>query len=223
MTNNNDQVLWIAGASGLVGREALRAAILHANVSEVVSFVRRKGDASEGKLRELTVDFSTLTAAQTAEVAAPTVALCALGTTIAKAGSNAAFRAVDFDAVLHFARAAKERGARTFVVVTALGADANSLVFYNRVKGEIEEALKSLAFESLAIAQPSLLLGDRDERRVGERIAIVVSRAVGPLLRWLPSRPIEAATVGRAMVQLAMQPAPGVRVIRSGELHAIGS
>ena len=109
-----------------------------------------------------------------------------------------------------------------FLVVTALGADARSRVFYNRVKGEAEEALKAMGFESLVILQPSLLLGERAESRPGERVAIVASRVLAPLLRPLASRPIEARTVARAMVALAHAAPKGVRVAPSGELQQLG-
>jgi uncharacterized protein YbjT (DUF2867 family) len=149
-------------------------------------------------------------------------AFCCLGTTIKKAGSQEAFRAVDHDAVLAFARAAKRAGVRRFLVVTALGADARSSVFYNRVKGEAEQALQALGFESLVILRPSLLLGDRAESRPGERAAIVASRVLGPLLRPFGSRPIEARTVARAMTALAQAAPQGVRVALSGELQELG-
>jgi uncharacterized protein YbjT (DUF2867 family) len=135
---------------------------------------------------------------------------------------TAAFRAVDHDAVLAFASAAKKAGVQRFLVVTALGSDARSRVFYNRVKGETEEALKAMGFESLVILQPSLLLGERAESRPGERAAIIASRVLAPLLRPLASRPIEARTVARAMVALAHAAPKGVRVAPSGELRQLG-
>src|SRR5690606_11908511 len=145
------------------------------------------------------------------------VAICALGTTIKQAGSQAQFRRVDHDYVLAFARAALAGGVRHVLVVTALGADARSSVFYNRVKGELEEALSELPFSALPIVRPSLLLGRREQTRLGERLA-------APLARLLPKsyRGIEAATVARALVRLAREPAAGRRVVLSKELHALG-
>lgn len=211
---------WIAGASGLVGGHALEALLAEPGFERVVSFGRRELERSHPKLEQRRVDFAAFDAR---EAPAPDVAVCTLGTTIKKAGSQEAFRAVDHDAVLAFARAAKERGARVFVVVTALGADARSSVFYNRVKGEVERALEELGFESLAILQPSLLLGDRQERRSGEHVAIVASRLLAPLLRPLRARPIEASVVGRAAARLALEARPGAQRIHSGELHALGA
>ena len=212
----NSSVLWIAGASGLVGGHALDIALEDPAFSQVVSMGRRPSGRASGKLVERSVDFSAL---DPGDAPAPSVALCALGTTIKKAGSREAFRAVDHDAVLAFARAAQERGARCFVVVTAMGADPKSMVFYNRVKGEAEAALRAMQWPSLVIAQPSLLLGDRSESRPAERVSIVLSRAMAPLLRPFAGRPIEASAVARAAIEAAKAQPAGVKVLSSGEMH----
>ncbi|HEX5754333.1 MAG TPA: oxidoreductase [Archangium sp.] len=209
----------VAGASGLVGGLLLDALLEDPRYREVHSLGRRPLPRQNPKLVQHTVDFArlgeeTLPAAQDA--------FCCLGTTIKKAGGQEAFRAVDHDAVLAFASAAKKAGVRRFLVVTALGADARSRVFYNRVKGETEEHLKGMGFESLVILQPSLLLGDRAESRPVERASIVASRMLAPLLRPLASRPIEARTVARAMLALAHSASQGVKVAPSGELQQFG-
>jgi uncharacterized protein YbjT (DUF2867 family) len=209
----------VAGASGLVGSLLLDTLLESPRYREVLSLGRRPLSKQHPRLVQRTVDFARL-----AEEALPPVddAFCCLGTTLKKAGSQEAFRAVDHDAVLAFAQATKKAGARRFLVVTALGANPRSRVFYNRVKGEVEEALKGLGFESLVILQPSLLLGDRAESRPGEHVAIVASRVLAPLLRPLASRPIEARTVARAMLTLALDAPRGVRVAPSGELQELG-
>lgn len=209
----------VAGASGLVGSLLLDELLAEARYSQVISLGRRALPRQEPRLVQRTVDFSRL---ESEPLPLVDDAFCCLGTTIKKAGSREAFRAVDYEAVLAFARAAQRAGARRFLVVTALGADARSRVFYNRVKGEVEEALEGLGLECLVVAQPSLLLGERQESRPGERAAIVASRLLAPLLRPLPSRPIEARTVARALVRLAREATPGVRVVRSGELQRLG-
>lgn len=210
----------VAGASGLVGGHLLDTLLESPLYREVHSLGRRALPREHPTLRQHTVDFARLD-----EVPLPPAddAFCGLGTTIKKAGSQEAFRAVDYDAVLAFARAARKAGAKRFLVVTALGADPRSRVFYNRVKGEVEEALKGLGFESLVIVRPSLLLGERAERRPGEHAAIVLSKVLGPLLRPLASRPIEARTVARALHTLAREAPAGTRVVPSGELHALGA
>ncbi|WNG49780.1 oxidoreductase [Archangium minus] len=209
----------VTGASGLVGGFLLGALLEDERYREVHSLGRRPLPKQHPKLVQHTVDFARL-----ADEALPATqdAFCCLGTTIKKAGSQEAFRAVDHDAVLAFAKAAKRAGAQRFLVVTALGSNPRSRVFYNRVKGEVEEALKTVGFESLVILQPSLLLGERAERRPGEHAAIIASRVLAPLLRPLASRPIEARTVARAMRALAHSAPAGVRVVPSGELQELG-
>ncbi|QRK08787.1 oxidoreductase [Archangium violaceum] len=209
----------MTGASGLVGGFLLDALLEDERYREVHSLGRRPLPRQHPKLVQHTVDFARL-----ADQALPAAqdAFCCLGTTIKKAGSQEAFRAVDHDAVLAFAKAARKAGAQRFLVVTALGSNPRSRVFYNRVKGEVEEALKTVGFESLVILQPSLLLGERAERRPGEHAAIIASRVLAPLLRPLASRPIEARTVARAMRALAHDAPAGVRVVPSGELQELG-
>lgn len=144
-------------------------------------------------------------------------AFCCLGSTIKQAGSQEAFRAVDHDLVLAFARRARELGARHLVVISALGANPGSKVFYNRIKGETEQALKAMDWPQLTIARPSLLLGARHEFRLGERLA-------APLLRWLPGkyRGIDACALARALWRLALEEEDGVRVIESSDLRRLG-
>lgn len=214
------KTVWLAGASGLVGSELLTALLAEPELERLVSFGRRTLERSAPKLEQRRVDFAAFDAE---DAPRPELALCTLGTTIGKAGSQAAFRAVDHDAVLAFAAAAKAASARVFIVVTALGADEASRIFYNRVKGETERDLRALGFAALAILRPSLLLGDRQESRPSERVAIVVSRWLAPVLKPLASRPIEAAVVARAALAIAHDPPRGARVYLSGELQRLGS
>ncbi|MBL8603053.1 MAG: NAD(P)H-binding protein [Myxococcales bacterium] len=212
--------LWMAGASGLVGQSVMASLLAEGAPWRVESFGRRALGQTHPRLREHTVDFARFDSGDAAE---PAVALCTLGTTLARAGSREAFRAVDFSAVLEFATAAYAHGASRFVLCSAHGADPSSALFYNRVKGEVERAVEDIGFEAVAVVRPSLLLGDRSETRGVERLAIVVSRALKSALGWLPSRPIEAATVARAMVKLAAEAQPGVRVWSNDELHTLGA
>jgi uncharacterized protein YbjT (DUF2867 family) len=209
----------VAGASGLVGGFLLDALLESSLYRGVCSLGRRSLPKQHPKLTQRAVDFAQL---ESEALPAADDAFCGLGTTIKKAGSQESFRAVDHDAVLAFAKAARKAGVRRFLVVTALGADPRSRVFYNRVKGETEEDLKGIGFESLNILRPSLLLGHRAESRPGERAAIVVTKALGPLLRPFSGRPIEARTVARAMLTLARDAASGTRVVPSGELQELG-
>jgi len=185
----------------------------------VVSLGRKQLDVASPKLVQRVVDFSALDASG---LAAPEVAFCALGTTIGKAGSQQAFRAVDHDAVLEFAKAALAMGARRFATVSALGADPRSRIFYNRVKGETEADLRALGFASLIIAQPSLLLGDRVESRPTERALVVASRFLGGVLKPFAARPIEAEVVARAVLSIAHDSEPGTRTFPNAELQRLG-
>jgi uncharacterized protein YbjT (DUF2867 family) len=153
-------------------------------------------------------------------------AYIALGTTIKVAGSEAAFRQVDFDFVVNTARAAKAAGARRLAVVSALGADASSRVFYNRVKGDMETALAQLGFESLSIAQPSLLVGDRaalgQPVRSGE---VWATRLLGPVMGLVPAgvRPIRAAAVAAALLAAVQAGRPGVHRLTSAAMQRVGA
>lgn len=208
----------VAGASGLVGGFLLEGLLESPLYQTVCSLGRRALPIQPPKLTQRTVDFARLDAEP---LPATDDAFCCLGTTIKKAGSQEAFRAVDHDAVLAFAKAARKAGARRFLLVSALGANARSRIFYNRVKGEAEKDLEAVGFESLVLLRPSLLLGERTESRPGEHVATLVSKALGPLLRPFSGRPIEARTVARAMLALAREGA-GVRVAPSGELQELG-
>lgn len=208
---------WLAGGSGLVGGELLRRLLEDPFFGSVISVGRRTLPLGHRKLTQaVVVDFAD--GANLEALPPPGVAFSCLGTTIKKAGSRDAFRAVDRDAVLAFARAAREKGARTFLHVTALGADPRSRVFYNSVKGEVEEAVGRLAFESLYALRPSILDGERAERRPAERAGLAVARALGALLGKY--RPTPAIAVADAMVALAKAAAPGVHVVDAGAILA---
>lgn len=207
----------LAGATGLIGHALAQG---WAGPGALHLLVRRPIAAPSPACRVHVVDFTALPVLPAARDA-----YGCLGTTIAQAGSQAAFRAVDFDAVLAFAQAARAAGVERFAVVSALGADPRSSNFYSRVKGEMEAALRGLGFASLVIARPSLLAGDRaalgQPTRRGEQIALAVARPLAPLipLRW---RPIEAATVARAL-RRALDAAPrGVQVLSSAALQELG-
>ena len=162
----------IAGASGLVGGECLRRLLASAAYSTVTIVTRRPlGDvAGHPKVREIVIDFARLDSVK-AELRADHV-FCALGTTIRKAGSQAKFRQVDFDYPRRLAELTLRNGAKHFSLVSALGASSKSGVFYSRVKGELEDALSELDYESVCVAQPSLLAGERGEFRLAERLGL---------------------------------------------------
>jgi uncharacterized protein YbjT (DUF2867 family) len=213
-------VLLLAGGTGLVGRELSQLLLAQSPTPTLHQLVRRKPAGADARARWRVVNFDALP-----KLPAAQAAYCCLGTTIKQAGSQAAFRAVDFDAVLAFANAARAAGVKHFAVVSALGANPSSTVFYNRVKGEMEAAVSRVGFDSVVIARPSLLSGDRaalgQPQRAGERIGLWLS---APFHSLIPKRlrPIRAQTVALGMWRALQQQRPGVRVVESAELQDLG-
>lgn len=217
MTAAPIQSALLAGATGLIGREL---ASQWPGPGPLHLLVRRPVQAKSPTQRVHLVDFAALPPLPQADAA-----FCCLGTTIKVAGSKEAFRAVDLDAVVAFARAAQRAGVKRFAVVSALGASSTSSVFYNRIKGEMEAELGRMGFVRLVIARPSLLAGDRaatgQPLRMGERITLALTAPLGPLIpkTW---RPIQATTVARALRLSLAQDGPAVQVIESAELQDLG-
>lgn len=211
----------VAGANGLVGR-ALLAQLLADDHAHVHALLRRAvADLpASALLTPHVIDFARVGALPRADEL-----YIALGTTIKVAGSQSALRAVDFGAVVNVARAAREAGVERCAVVSALGASPDAKVFYNRVKGEMEAALRALRFERLVIARPSLLAGQRDAlgqpARLGERVALAL---LAPVSGLLPAsvRPIDAATVARAMRLALRTEGLSTQILESAALQQLG-
>jgi uncharacterized protein YbjT (DUF2867 family) len=206
----------LVGATGLVGGECLRRLLEHPAWTSVVVLTRRDVAVRNPspKLRQIVTDFSGLESAA-AQLAAEHV-FCALGTTMRKAGSRAAFREVDLEYPLRLARLALAGGARHFSLVSAVGADRRSTFYYSRIKGELEEELSGMGWPSLAIFRPSLIEGVRGEPRPLERVS-------GRLLRLAPPawRPVAAAEISAAMIAVALESPPGVTVVESARIPVI--
>jgi uncharacterized protein YbjT (DUF2867 family) len=204
----------VAGATGLVGGECVRA-MLADPAFEVVALVRRAGALPAApRLRLAVVDFERL-----ADTAGPTLEgahalVCALGTTIRAAGSRAAFSRVDHDYPVELARLGRAAGVAHFGLVSAVGADASSKVFYNRVKGEVERDVRALGYPSLAIVRPSLLLGQRVEFRPVE--ALMGFSGVFAPDAW---RPVRAEAVAAALVHRAAERRPGLEIVENASLR----
>ncbi len=209
----------VVGATGLVGRE-LVVQLCADPAFDVVHVLSRRPVDFTGSITKHTLVSHLVDFDQPDALTWPTcqVLFCALGTTIKTAGSQAAFRAVDLDYVVTAARHAQQAGATCLVVVSALGADQHSTVFYNRIKGEMEAAIGKLGFDAVTIVRPSLLAGKRDEQRTGERIAQAVLKFANPLLpkRY---RSVPAAAVAWAMIAAAKNPVPGIMLIESDRLQ----
>ncbi len=209
----------LAGATGLVGRELLRQLLDHPGIGRVHVLLRRAAPAiaEHPKLDLHIVDFTHLRRMPHVDDV-----YVALGTTIKTAGSQQAFRQVDHDHVIAVARAAREAGARRLALVSALGADRDSRVFYNRVKGETEADAAALGYELVSFAQPSLLLGDRAALGQSVRFGEVwASRLLRPVMPLVPHgiRPIAAADVAAALIAATMAGGSGVHRLTSSSMQ----
>ncbi|WP_459570184.1 Rossmann-fold NAD(P)-binding domain-containing protein [Cupriavidus sp. 8B] len=210
--------LLLVGTTGLVGRHVLDLALADPRVGAVVAPTRR-ALPEHPKLLAPRVDFDRLP--QGADWWQADAVICTLGTTMRAAGSQAAFRRVDHDYPLAVARLARERGTPTYVLNSAIGADASSRFFYNRVKGELEQDLAGKGFESLTFVRPGVIGGNRDEFRLGERGLVLGLKLAAPLLprRW---RLNPARQIARALLEAAVRPEPGVHVVTSDRLVEVG-
>lgn len=206
--------LLLVGATGLVGRHVLALALADPRVEAVVAPTRRALTA-HAKLFSPQVDFDRLP--PHADWWQADAVICALGTTMRTAGSKEAFRRVDCDYPLTVARLARAHGTPTYVLNSAIGADANSRIFYNRVKGELEQALTGQGFESLTFVRPGVIGGHRDEFRLGERMMVMGLTLTGPLLpkRW---RLNPAPQIASALLEAAIRSKTGVHVVGSDRM-----
>jgi len=199
----------IAGASGLTGGYLLNLLLESPEYSTVIAYVRKSSGLTHPKLKEILVDWETLL-----EPVAAEDVFCCLGTTIKKAGSQEAFRRVDYDYPLQLAQLQYRGGSQQFLLVSAMGADAKSAIFYSRVKGELENALQSIGYKSLHIFRPSFIAGPRKESRPGEKIGLAIFSLlsplfIGPLKKYAP---IQAEHIARAMLRTAQKNEPGALI-----------
>lgn len=211
----------MAGATGLVGRAVVAALLADKTYQAIHTLGRRSLPTQHARLTQHTVDLAALPALSTLSGAVDHVYI-ALGTTIKIAGSQDAFKAVDLDAVVAVARAARAAGATRLGVVSAMGASAQSMVFYNRIKGQMEEAVSALGFDTVVIARPSLIDGDRDALgqpgRSGESLAMLTMRLWRPLI---PAnyKSVSPEKIARALVANVKAGQPGRQVLLSGALQ----
>ncbi len=219
MPQNPDttKIALLAGATGLVGRAILKLLLADSNYGAVHVVGRRPPGVQHPKLVvHLSVSLQNWPSPAVDDV------FIALGTTIKVAGSKAAFKAIDGDTVVAIAAAAKAAGASRLAVVSAMGASAQSSVFYNQVKGEMETAVSQLGFDVVVIARPSLLAGDRDAlkqpERLAEKLSLVAFRWLKPIL---PAnyQAIQAGSVARAMVDKLGASPTGKHVLLSGDMQ----
>jgi len=202
----------LVGASGLVGSFLLRLLLKSNRYEKVIAVGRKPLPMQHPKLRQLVIDFDEIDTYKHSLVADDIY--CTLGTTIKEAGSQENFYKVDYEYVVDLAQITAANAAAQFLVVSALGANAQSSIFYSRVKGEMENKVKTLPFASVHIFQPSLLLGPRPEKRLGESVATVLMNSfgfllAGPLQKY---KAIAAEDVAKGMLYAATQDIAGVKV-----------
>ena len=225
MTDRKNVV--IAGASGIVGTRALQHLLARDDVAHVVAVGRRVLPLQHDKLVSKIVDLQSKSATASEIPDGTAVAICCLGTTLKQAGSKEAFRAVDYDAILAFAEAAREKRVERFVLVSSIGASPRAGSFYLRTKGETEDALARLNFSHLVVVRPSFIddQGMRRDYRPLERLTLPLARVifsiVGKTSRYAP---ISADVIGKAVVRLALDDTATERVhiVESEQLHELG-
>ncbi|WP_108817893.1 NAD(P)H-binding protein [Pseudovibrio sp. Alg231-02] len=215
-----NRVAMVFGATGLIGSEVVRLLLASEAYDEVHAVVRKDPEIEDDKLRLHLTDFSDLSSLQLPMNV--TDVFCCLGTTLKKAGSKEAFYAIDFQLAYDLTRLAREAGAEQFLMVSSIGAAVGSSNSYLKVKGELEEAVRTLAFPSTKVFRPSLLLGERQEQRFAEGLAASVLPHLsflfkGPLRKY---RPIEGAAVARALVAAALEGGNGFSILQGDEIAA---
>jgi uncharacterized protein YbjT (DUF2867 family) len=213
----------LVGASGLVGGHCLQFLLGEPSYTNVVALVRTPLSVSHPKLVQHLVEFSELETF--GQLMYADDVYCCLGTTIKKAGTQDAFRKVDFDYPIKIAALTQHCGAEQFLLVSSLGADPHSRFFYNRVKGEVKEAIQKISFRTINIFRPSFLLGERTEHRTGEKAGAFIMSGLkyvmgGPLRKY---RAIQAQDVAKAMVQVAQKNLKGVNIFDSKQIQEIAN
>jgi len=211
----------LVGATGLVGGHCLQFLLQDNAYDSVTILVRKEIPLKHPKLHQVAVNFDSMEK-DSSLIKADDI-FCCLGTTIKKAGSQSDFKKVDLEYPVRIAETALSNGASQFLLVTAMGADKKSFIFYNRVKGEVEAAVKKLPYEAIHIFRPSLLLGERKESRAGEKIGVVLFNVtsplfIGPLRKY---KAIEGKAVAGAMVACAKRTGQGVFIYESEEIQRV--
>lgn len=213
----------IIGATGLVGSLLLERLAQSNDVQSIKAITRKPLTKVPYKTENIVIDFNRMQ--EYAHEITADVFICCLGTTIKAAGTQDAFHRVDYDYVIQFAKIAEQNHAKKFQVVSAMGADASSSVFYNRTKGEMEKKLKELKIPQIEIFQPSLILGERKDKRAFEDIAQNLAPKLnflfkGPLEKY---RPIKATDIAAAMAKTSLQSKAGQFTYSSNQIQNLAA
>lgn len=213
----------IIGSTGLIGSELLNLLLDSNDYLKVITFVKRDTGIKHRKLTQHIIDFDKPETYK--ELVVGDDFFCTIGTTIKKAGSKEAFRKVDFEYPRQFAAFALQNKVQKYLIISSLSADANSGNFYLKTKGEIQDFLKDCNFESVAVLQPSLLLGNRTEFRLGEKVGAFFMKTLsflflGNLKKY---KPIESKTVAKALLKIAQTNNKGFKIYESDAIQEIGN
>ena len=206
----------LIGATGAVGKDLLQALLEDARYTEVVAFARRALGVQHEKLREHTIDFDAPATWQ--ELVKGDVLFSTLGTSLKQAGSKEAQRHIDYDYQLAFAKAARANGVKSLVLLSSIGANSKSSIFYLRLKGELDDAVQCLGFDSLSIVRPPSLIRAKS-KRFGETASVKFLQAVNAIGFAKRLAPMETAVVARSMAALGLDSASGTRIIEGQDVR----
>ncbi|WP_454192673.1 oxidoreductase [Paenibacillus sp. Marseille-Q7038] len=213
----------VIGATGMVGQQLVTQLLEQKPYTEVVTLVREPREFTHPKLKQVVVNWDELEKYESAFHQADDL-FCCLGTTIKKAGSQAAFRKVDLEYPITVAKIAERHGIKQFIGISSMGANAKSRVFYSRTKGQFEEEMKKTGIPSVHFVRPSLLIGDRKENRTGEKIGEVLLGWLDPLLKLGKGqnyRAIPGSLVAAAMIRIALREQTGIHVYSNQKIREI--
>jgi uncharacterized protein YbjT (DUF2867 family) len=208
----------IIGASGLVGQQLVAQLLNHPRYIKVRSFVRRPSGIVHPKLEEILIDFNQPDSWRV--LVQGNALFSTLGTTIKTAGSHENQYRVDYTYQYEFARAAAQNGVGVYVLVSSMGANARSSIFYSRMKGELEEAVAKLPFRKIAIVRPSILEGNRQEKRPGEKMGLAITHFITRFM-MKKYRPMPVDLLAEKMIQLSVDPAVGISTIENNEIFTL--
>lgn len=205
----------LVGATGLTGNLLLDLLLNNKDYQKVIVYTRRTLGINHSKLEEKIIDFDKLN-----ETVQADDVYCCLGTTIKQAGSKPAFEKVDYEYPLKIAKLQKQASSKKFMLISAMGADASSIIFYSKIKGKLENELKQLGYESLSIFRPSFITGDRKEKRTGEKIGLVFMKLINPLLigPLKKYKAVSALAIAKAMIHFASLNQVSNQIILSDEI-----
>ena len=206
----------LIGATGAVGKDLLQALLEDARYTEVVAFARRALGVQHEKLREHMIDFDAPATWQ--ELVKGDILFSTLGTSLKQAGSKEAQRHIDYDYQLAFAKAARANGVKSLVLLSSIGADSKSSIFYLRLKGELDDAVRDLGFDSLSIVRPPSLIRAKS-KRFGETASVKFLQAVNAIGLAKRLAPMETAVVARSMAALGADSASGTRIIEGQDVR----